>query len=126
MAGSYLIYDGECPFCSRYVQMTRLTKSAGPVRLINARDGGPEVQAATQQGYDLDDGMLLNLDGQVYHGANCLNRLALLTTRSDVFNRFCGLAFQSPTVSRLAYPALRFGRNLTLRTLGRRPPGKSQ
>ncbi len=29
-----IYYDGQCPFCNRYVQLLRLKESAGDVRLI--------------------------------------------------------------------------------------------
>jgi predicted DCC family thiol-disulfide oxidoreductase YuxK len=121
--GNYLIYDGECPFCSRYARLTRLREAVGGLRLINARDGGAEVDAAVRAGYRLDDGMLLHLGGQDHYGADCLNRLALLSSRSTVFNRLTHAAFRSPAVSRVAYPVLRAGRNLLLRILGRRRLG---
>ena len=38
-----IVYDGQCPFCSRYVELVRLRQSLGQVRLINAREGGPLV-----------------------------------------------------------------------------------
>ena len=113
---NYLIYDGDCPFCSRYVRLSRFREAVGQIRLINARDGGPEVEAA---GYDLNEGMLLKLDGQFYHGADCLNRIALLSSESGAFNRINRALFRSPMVSALAYPLLRAGRNATLRLIGR-------
>jgi predicted DCC family thiol-disulfide oxidoreductase YuxK len=120
---NYLIYDGECPFCTRYVRLTRLRQTVGELRLINARDNTREVAAAVTAGFTLDDGMLLHLGGQYYHGAQCLNRLALLSSRSTLFNRLTYAIFRSPTASRLFYPALRNGRNLLLRLLGRRRLG---
>lgn len=121
--GNYLIYDGECPFCSRYAHLTRLRETVGGLRLINARDGGAEVTAAVRAGYRLDDGMLLHLDGQDHYGADCLNRLALLSSRSTLFNRLTHVMFRSPGVSRVTYPALRAGRGLILRLMGRRRLG---
>jgi hypothetical protein len=44
----------------------------------------------------------------------------LLSSRSGLFNKLNALIFHSPTVSRLLYPLLRAGRNLTLRLLGHR------
>ena len=32
-----IIYDGECPFCSKYVRLIQLKKTIGYVELINAR-----------------------------------------------------------------------------------------
>ena len=115
-----LIYDGDCPFCSNYVRLVKLREAIGPVQLINARDGGPEVKRATSRGFDLNEGMLLVMDGRYYHGADCINRLALLSTDSGAFNGITAGIFRSPALSKALYPVLRAGRNLTLFLLGRR------
>ena len=115
----YLIYDGECPFCSRYVAMTRLREAFGPLRLIDAREGGAEVEDVLARGYRIDDGMVMVHEGRFYHGADCLNRLALMSTRSRLFNRVNAMLFRSAVLSRIAYPVLRAGRNTILRLMGR-------
>ena len=61
---AWLVYDGDCPFCSRYVQYLRLRQAAGPVRLVNAREGGPLVDELQRAGLDLDEGMVLKLGGR--------------------------------------------------------------
>jgi predicted DCC family thiol-disulfide oxidoreductase YuxK len=116
---NWLLYDGDCPFCSRYVAYLRLREAIGPVTLADARSHPELLEEARQHAYDLDEGMLLKLDGRYYHGADCINALALLTTSSGIFNRLNRAAFRSKTVSRFAYPALRLGRNLALKLLGR-------
>jgi predicted DCC family thiol-disulfide oxidoreductase YuxK len=116
---NWLLYDGDCPFCSRYVAYLRLREAVGPVTLADARSHSELLDEALQHGYDLDEGMLLKLDGRYYHGAECINVLALLTTSSGIFNRMNRAVFRSKTVARLAYPALRLGRNLALKLLGR-------
>ena len=115
---NYLIYDGECPFCSNFVQMARLRETVGSLRLINARENGAEVQRATEMGYVIDQGMLLSLDGHFYYGADCLNRLALLSSRSNLFNRLVHISFRNPTIAKVTYPVLRSCRNLVIRLLG--------
>jgi predicted DCC family thiol-disulfide oxidoreductase YuxK len=115
-----LIYDGDCPFCANYVRLLRLRGAVGPIRLIDARANPIERRAAMERGFDLNQGMLLFMNGQYYHGAECLNRLALLSTTSDIFNRITAVAFRWPAAARISYPILRAGRNLTLRLLGRR------
>lgn len=116
----YLVYDGECPFCSTYVNYVRVQKSIGTFKLIDAREGGSIVDDIIERGFDLDEGMVLVMNGQYYHGHDCINHLALLSTSSGVFNRINAFIFRSKTVSRLLYPILRFGRNLVLRMLGRK------
>jgi len=115
-----IVYDGDCPFCDRYVTLLRLRDSIGQVALVNARDGGSLVEAIRRLGIDLDEGMVLVMNGELYHGADCLNRLALLTTPSGTFNRMNAWMFRSPTAARLLYPVLRAGRNAALVLLGRK------
>ncbi|MEM6354880.1 MAG: DCC1-like thiol-disulfide oxidoreductase family protein [Pseudomonadota bacterium] len=121
--GNWLLYDGDCPFCSQFVAYTRLRDAIGPVRLINAREGGPEVELVRSAGLVIDEGMVLQLDGELYYGDDCLNRLALLSTRSDIFNRMTYWAFKSPALARVSYPVLKRGRALALKLMGREKMG---
>ncbi len=117
---AWLVYDGECPACSNFVRHVRLRKSVGEVHLVDARAGGPVVDEIQTAGLDLDKGMALKIGGRVYHGADCLHVLALLSSESGWFNRLNAAVFRSPAVSRLAYPVLKAGRNLLLLVRGKR------
>ena len=114
-----LVYDGECPFCSLYVQYVRIRSAAGNLELINARDGGPMVEEIRLRKLDLNEGMVLIIDGQYHFGAECIHRLALMSTGTGWFNRLNAILFSSAFLSKIFYPWLRFGRNLTLKALGR-------
>lgn len=116
----YLIYDGDCPFCSRYVRYVRFRDAAGSVQLIDARDGGEIVEEILRAGYDLDEGMVLKVGDRIYHGADCIHALALMSSESGFFNKLNAWMFRSPARSRVLYPFLRTGRNCVLRLLGRR------
>ncbi len=117
---SYIVYDGECPFCSNYVSLIRIRDVAGPVELINARSHHPIVDKLLNDGYDLDEGMAFVSGDTVYYGEECINKLALMSTPSTFFNRLNGLVFRHRTLSKMLYPIMRFGRNTTLKILGRR------
>jgi len=114
-----IVYDGDCPFCSRYVDLVRLRDTVGPVRLVNARSGAAEAIELQQGGYDLNVGMVARYQNRLYHGADCVNFLALLSSDSGAFNRINRVVFSSPFLARTIYPILRLGRDLTLRMLGR-------
>jgi len=120
---AWIVYDGQCPFCARFVQLLRLRDALGPVELVDARKGGAIVEEVEAEGLDLDEGMVLKMDGRLYHGAECMHRLALLSTPSSLFNQINGAIFRSRALSRVLYPPLRSGRNLTLRLLGREKIG---
>ena len=119
-ASNWLMYDGECPFCSQYVQLVRIREAVGPLRLINARDGGPEFDEVVNIGLDLDEGMVLKLSGRLYIGQDCIHALALLAEPKGFFNYINAWVFKSPKRAAILYPVLRAGRNLALRLLGRK------
>lgn len=88
--------------------------------MINARDGGQEVNEVLKAGLDLDEGMVLKLSGKLYHGKDCIHALALLSESKGFFNRLNAWVFKSKARSAVLYPILRFGRNTVLRLLGRK------
>ncbi len=120
--GPVIIYDGECPVCTRYVRMARLREAAGEVTLVNARERDhPRVAEVRARGLDLNEGMVVLLDGQMHYGSDAMVVLSALSTRSGLFNRMMRVAFASPRRARWLYPVLVRGRLLLLRLLGRRP-----
>ena len=114
----WLLYDGDCPFCKSYARLVRLRDALGELRLINARDPSSELDAARQLGYRIDDGMVLCIDGEYFHGDDCINRLALMSSEVSAFNKLNRWVFSSRRRSALLYPILRACRNLTVRLRG--------
>lgn len=117
---AWIVYDGECPFCSNYMALVKLSNNIGSVKLINAREFGQEVKAVMDAGLDLDDGMVLNYQGQMYHGADCIHMIALLSEDAGLFGKINNWVFQSAVRSKTLYPMLRFFRNITLWIMGRK------
>jgi predicted DCC family thiol-disulfide oxidoreductase YuxK len=104
-----VVYDGQCPFCSRYVELVRL-KQQYDVELVDARQN-PDT--AENYGLDLNEGMIADLDGKVHHGADAVWLLSMLSERPGLLSR--------RRIAKALYPWLRRGRRLTLRILGREP-----
>tara|TARA_Y100000589_G_C26937587_1_gene540977 strand:- start:358 stop:639 length:282 start_codon:yes stop_codon:yes gene_type:complete len=75
-----IIYDGECPFCSKYVRLVQLKKSVGEVELINARTDSAIQKELKKLSINVNQGMVL-IDGKdIYFAEDCIHRLALLST----------------------------------------------
>lgn len=110
-----IVYDGECPFCSRYVRLVRLRENFA-VTLTDARK---ERETARSYGLDLNAGMVADIDGKIYHGSEAVWILAQLSSRSGLWNRAMAALFASRGVARCSYPFLRLGRWATLRALGK-------
>lgn len=116
-----IVYDGECPFCQQYTRLLRIRESAGTVRLIDARSNDPLIEQIQDRGFDLDHGMIVIIAERFYHGSEAMQVLAMLSSRKGWFNRFNYRVFRSKRLSATLYPALRTGRNVVLRILGRKP-----
>ena len=113
-----LVYDTECPACDYYCKLARIRSSVGRLRLVDARDGGAIVDEITAAGFDIDEGMVLKMDGELYYGADAIHMLSLLSTRSGFFNRLTYWTFRSRGMAKVLYPVLRSARNLLLKMLG--------
>ena len=116
--GPRIIYDGKCPFCSSYVELLRLRATFGEVELIDARERQDLVEELSGLNMDLDEGMVLVLNGEYFHGSECIHRLALLATASNTFNTVNKFIFERKRLAAILYPILRFSRNLSLKLLG--------
>ena len=112
-------YDGECPFCTRYVGMVRLRDAVGPVSLIDLRQDADLRAELTAEGFNLDQGMVVEIDGKRVGGADATHAMAAMSTKSGAFNRLNRAVFGMPIVSSIVYPFLRSGRWFTLFLMGR-------
>src|SRR5690554_6169345 len=116
-----IYYDGDCPFCRRYVDLLRLREAAGEVRLISLRDAPEACRRFEAQGIVLDQGMVVEQGGQLFHGSEAVHRLALMTSPVGLFNRLSAAIFSRQWLAVLLYPLMRAVRNATLLMMGRRP-----
>ena len=114
-----LVYDKQCPLCDSYCQLVRIRQSVGELTIVDAREQSAIMDEITALGLDIDQGMVLKMGDQLFYGADAIHALALISSRSGLFNRFNYWLFKSRTLSRLLYPLLRFFRNLLLKLLGK-------
>lgn len=57
-----LIYDGECPLCNQYCNLSCIKKSISKLRQVNARsDAGLVAHEISAAGLDIDQGVVLKL-----------------------------------------------------------------
>lgn len=73
----------------------------------------------TRSGLDIDQGMVSIIGEKLYYGSDAMHSLALISSRSGIFNRINYWVFKSKSVSSLLYPVLRVFRNLLLKILGK-------
>jgi predicted DCC family thiol-disulfide oxidoreductase YuxK len=118
----YLLYDGECPVCSAYVAMARLRQLHPHLVVRDARSEPELVAELRAKGYEINEGMVLCLDGAIHFGADATRMIAELSRASPSRWRraVLGLVGTAPWSRRL-YPWLNRGRLALLRLLRRGP-----
>lgn len=112
-----LLYDKQCPVCDAYCQLVRVRESVGELEIVDAREHSAAMQEVTTRGLDIDQGMVLKIGEQLYYGADAIQALALLSSRSGFFNKLNYWMFSSKKAAALIYPVLRSFRNLLLKAL---------
>jgi predicted DCC family thiol-disulfide oxidoreductase YuxK len=114
-----LVYDRECPVCNAYCQIVRIRETVGQLRIVDSRENSEVMDEITSRGLDIDQGMVLKMGEQLYYGSDAMNALALIGSRSGIFNRINYWVFKSKTASAVLYPVMRLFRNLLLKILGK-------
>ena len=105
---AFLLYDGECPFCSFYARKSRFeTQTGRTLKLIDAGQAPELVDKLRREGCDIEEGMILVLDGRNYQGAAAMTALEAMTSGGDWFNRLAKWFSSNPGRVRMLYPWFR-------------------
>ena len=119
MSEVVLVYDRQCPVCEFYSLKIRVDKAVGCLLLIDARLPRPILDEITALGWDIDQGMVLKIDKELYYGADAIHILSLLAGRVGFFNRVNYFLFKNKNRARFFYPIFRALRNFLLKILGK-------
>lgn len=110
----WLVYDYECPLCNTYCKAIRIKKDIGTLHLVDARKPGKLMKEITSKGIDIDNGMVLKIQNNLYYGSEAIHVLTLLSTPVGLFNRINYFFFSSKFVAQILYPVCRSIRNFIL------------
>jgi hypothetical protein len=106
--------------CSAYCRALAIRQLDSRFEIVNARQHHPILEVINEMGLNMDEGFVLKIGNDYFHGADAIHRLALISTGVGLFNRLNYHIFRSAYLSGTLYPLLRTGRNIVLRLLGRK------
>ena len=110
-----IVYDGGCPFCSDYVRYQDLKARAETVELVDARTDRGALERYRIVAADLEDGMVVIVDGVQHRGADAVTALSNLSSPPrNWWVAAVARASRSAARSRLLYPFLKLGRRIAL------------
>jgi len=119
----WLVYDGDCPFCTAGAKMYRLRQSVGELHIVNGREiAGSELMAQiAAHGFDLNTGIVARFEDRLYHGKDALHLLAMLGSDKGWVNQLNVALFRNKATVSAAYPGMVAMRNLILRLRAKKP-----
>ena len=103
--GDFLLYDGACPFCSFYARKSGFETPDGRLLKLIDANRAPELLAGLRaQGCDVDEGMVLVLEGRRYQGAEAMTALQAMTRGAGWFGGLSRWFASNPRRARAFYP----------------------
>lgn len=115
-----IVYDQECPFCSDFVRILRIKSVGNEVEMINARETSSEIISKLSEKYNLDDGMIVILDGTEYYGDRAAHILSILSTTNAFRGKLYQLILRNKRIASFAYPVLVILRKLYFKLIGKK------
>ncbi len=115
-----LLYDGQCPFCSRYISYVG-SRLKVKLCMVDVRQCPAAAADLRGQGYDVNDGIVLMDGARVLQGREAVAALAAMTKPTGFWDRVVRRLTLVPGFLRVFYPGMRLARKIVLRMLGRDP-----
>ena len=111
-----ILYDGDCPICQRFAANVKQSKPSH--QLINAREDSTLKTWVTHRGLDIDKGLVVIRDRQVFYGAEAVCAIAREVVTQDS-PPLWAYVLQSSARCRVVYPLLTLVRRLILLFTGK-------
>ncbi len=106
-----IYYDKECPFCNKYTQILNLRKEHDVI-IKNAREDLQKLRYFYSYGYDINNGIIVQIEDNIYQGAKAIAMLDNLSEQSSFI-------YKTKLFQNFLYPVLKIIRKITLFILGR-------
>ena len=113
------IYDGECPFCDHFAYLLELKSKIKNISILDGRKNPVLIKDLLKKGYDLDNGAILLMDENIFHGAEAINTICKLINKpSSKLLEILSKTFKSSKRTKFIFPFLVRARRLTLISKG--------
>ena len=113
-AAPILVFDGGCPFCRHFAELSELR---GGIPGLRIRDGRAETdlrRELAQRGFHLRDGAMVIEGERVWHGAEAIHWLCARMTPSAALLQTLAPLMGDGVRARKLYPLLLLARRLAL------------
>ncbi|PLY07480.1 MAG: hypothetical protein C0625_04705 [Arcobacter sp.] len=78
-----IYFDKECPFCNYYAEYN-LLKNRHNLFLYNAREVPQKTRLFREKGFDIDEGIIVEIDGVILQGSEAIINLNKLSSKKII------------------------------------------
>lgn len=112
--GPLLVFDGGCPFCRHFAELSELRSGIPDLRLCDGRADHALRRSLASRGFHLHNGAMVLEGSRVLHGAEAIAWLCRRMQPSAALLRLLAPLLAEETRARRIYPGLLLGRRLAL------------
>jgi predicted DCC family thiol-disulfide oxidoreductase YuxK len=113
-----LVFDGGCPFCRHFAELTELRSGIAGLTIRDGRSDHGLRRQLRQQGWDLSQGAVVLAEGRVLHGAEAIQWICSRLHPSTSLLQLLAPLLATPQRARRTYPLLLLARRLALAIKG--------
>ncbi len=118
MKGPILVFDGGCPFCRHFAELSELRSGINSLQIRDGRSDKLLRNKLAAKGFNLSYGAIL-IDGEnILHGADAINWICSRMRPSANLLKILAPLMANQKRSRLLYPLLLQARRLALKIKG--------
>jgi predicted DCC family thiol-disulfide oxidoreductase YuxK len=113
-----LVYDGKCPVCTVYCTGLLKETKVNNLKLVDARQDNPIMNEINAHHLDIDEGMVLKVDGKLFYGTDAIYEISKRNRTNGFWGWTNRIFFSSKILAGIFYPLGKLFRNAVLRLKG--------
>ncbi len=114
MNGPILIFDGGCPFCRHFAELSELKSGIKSLQIKDGRSNKKLIAELSQKGFSLKKGAIVINGDQIFHGAEAIHWILTQMQPSANLLKVLTFIMSNKRNSELLYPLLLQARRIAL------------
>ena len=118
MTKTLLIFDGGCPFCKYYAELSELKRGIPGLEIKDARTKDDIIWALQKKGFKLKNGAIIIHEEKIIQGAEAVHWVSKRIKSSNYLINIINDVMKSKKRAHAIYPLLQLMRKIALKFKG--------
>ncbi len=118
MSGPILVFDGGCPFCRYFAEISELKSGIKALEIRDGREDKSLREKLASKGFNLKDGAMIIYEDNILHGADAIQWICSQMNTSDQLLKMLKSLMKNNQRSKYFYPFFLIARRIALMIKG--------